>query len=140
MSKIFAQLDENKVVINILECDDDETYKTISTKTKSDCVEADKGVAKGYTWQPENNRFIGRQPYDDWTLNDETGKWECPVAEPSSSNYTDSEGVTTDLKPWLLDWNPDLNRWECMSPSLSEEQIPSNFYWNPSNSTWNLIS
>tara|TARA_R100001460_G_scaffold21997_4_gene44769 strand:- start:403 stop:825 length:423 start_codon:yes stop_codon:yes gene_type:complete len=140
MSKIFAQLDDNNVVTNILEGDDSDTDLSVSKRTNSTCMTVNEGIGIGYIWQSENNRFISRQPYDDWTLNNETGKWECPVAEPSSSNYTDSENVTTDLQPWDLYWVPDQDRWECMSASLSEDKLPSTFYWDPSNSTWNLIS
>ena len=69
MSKIFAQLDDNNVVTNILEGDDSDTDLSVSKRTNSTCMTVNEGIGIGYIWQSENNRFISRQPYDDWTLN-----------------------------------------------------------------------
>ena len=94
--KNFAQLNENNLVINVLKCDDTETVDSLLKKGLN-CVEATSGVQKGDTWQSENNRFINAQPYDNWTLNNETGKWEAPVAEPTSI-YVDSNNNSIELK------------------------------------------
>lgn len=138
--KNFAQLNENNLVINVLKCDDTETVDSLLKKGLN-CVEATSGVQKGDTWQPENNRFISVQPYDNWTLNNETGKWEAPVAEPTSI-YVDSNNNSIELKPWVLEWNDSLQRWECLTASINStetEKNSSKLYWNPDNSTWNII-
>ena len=138
--KNFAQLNENNLVINVLKCDDTETVDSLLKKGLN-CVEATSGVQKGDTWQSENNRFINAQPYDNWTLNNETGKWEAPVAEPTSI-YVDSNNNTIELKPWFLDWNDSLQRWECFTANINStetEKNSSKLYWNPDNSTWNII-
>lgn len=138
--KNFAQLNENNLVINVLKCDDTETVDSLLKKGLN-CVEATSGVQKGDTWQSENNRFINAQPYDNWTLNNETGKWEAPVAEPTSI-YVDSNNNSIELKPWFLDWNDSLQRWECLTANINStetEKNSSKLYWNPDNSTWNII-
>jgi hypothetical protein len=138
--KNFAQLNENNLVINVLKCDDTETVDSLLKKGLN-CVEATSGVQKGDTWQSENNRFINAQPYDNWTLNNETGKWEAPVAEPTSI-YVDSNNNSIELKPWFLDWNDSLQRWECFTANINStetEKNSSKLYWNPDNSTWNII-
>ena len=138
--KNFAELNENNLVINVLKCDDTETVDSL-LKTGLHCVEATSGVQKGDTWQSENNRFINAQPYDNWTLNNETGKWEAPVAEPTSI-YVDSNNNSIELKPWFLDWNDSLQRWECFTANINStetEKNSSKLYWNPDNSTWNII-
>jgi hypothetical protein len=133
--KRFAQINENNLVVNVITCDENETIENLSKLfSGSSFVEVSAGVSKGYTWQSDNNRFIAPQPYDNWTLNNETGEWEAPIAKPSSSIFVDSENNSIELKPWLLIWNDDLQRWECITAN-----IDSRPYWNSSNSTWNIV-
>lgn len=37
----------------------------------------------GYTFDPYRNAFISPQPYPSWILNEETCRWEPPVAYPA---------------------------------------------------------
>ncbi len=34
----------------------------------------------GYTYDPVRDAFYARQPFESWTLNEDTCLWECPVA------------------------------------------------------------
>ena len=76
------------------------------------------------------------KPYSDWTLNSTTGRWEAPVAEPSSWTHngeaSDQEGYSvsegrfmghfpdaedSDTKAWFS-YNNSSNSWELMYPQL----------------------
>ena len=52
----------------------------------------------GGTWDEENDRFIPRQPYPSWTLNEETIEWEAPTEKPD-----DGKGY---------DWNEETTSWD----------------------------
>jgi hypothetical protein len=52
----------------------------------------------GYTWDAERNAFIPPKPYDSWILNEDTYRWEPPVAYPE-----DGLGY---------DWNEETLSWE----------------------------
>ena len=40
----------------------------------------------GYTYDETRNAFIPPKQYESWTLNEDTCKWECPVAYPDDDN------------------------------------------------------
>ena len=52
----------------------------------------------GYTYDPERDAFIAPKPFDKWVLNEETCRWEAPVAYP------------TDNKRYV--WNDNRGEWE----------------------------
>jgi hypothetical protein len=52
----------------------------------------------GYTYDPVLDAFIAPQPYNSWTLKEDTCLWEAPVAYP------------TDDK--MYDWNEDTLAWD----------------------------
>ena len=39
-------------------------------------------AAKGSTYDEKKDAFISIQPFDSWTLNEDTCRWEAPVARP----------------------------------------------------------
>jgi hypothetical protein len=46
----------------------------------------------GYTYDKTRDAFIPPQPYESWTLNEDTCLWEAPVAYPDDGNmYTWNE-------------------------------------------------
>ena len=46
----------------------------------------------GGTYDKTRDAFIPIKPYESWTLNDTTCRWECPVAYPDDGNmYTWNE-------------------------------------------------
>jgi hypothetical protein len=65
--------------------------------------EPDGGVALrknyagvGFTYDAAKDAFIPPQPYNSWSLNEETCLWEAPVAYPEDGNmYTWNEDTTT---------------------------------------------
>ena len=52
----------------------------------------------GYTYDPERDAFIAPKPFTKWILNEETCRWEAPVAYP------------TDDKKYV--WNDNQGEWE----------------------------
>jgi len=52
----------------------------------------------GFTYDSTRDAFIPPQPYNSWTLNEDTCQWEAPVAYP-----TDGERYT---------WNESTTSWE----------------------------
>jgi hypothetical protein len=41
----------------------------------------------GYTYDPVRNAFYSPQPFESWTLNEESCLWECPVERPEGENW-----------------------------------------------------
>jgi len=52
----------------------------------------------GYTYDPTRDAFIPPQPYNSWTLNEDTCLWEAPVAYPTIS--VDEYGNPTTYYKW----------------------------------------
>ena len=44
-------------------------------------------AGKGYTYDEDRDAFIAPQPYNSWTLNEDTCRWEAPVAYPNDGNF-----------------------------------------------------
>tara|TARA_E500000305_G_scaffold43407_1_gene33561 strand:- start:158 stop:538 length:381 start_codon:yes stop_codon:yes gene_type:complete len=65
----------------------------------------------GYTYNVEKDAFIGPQPYRGWKLNEETCKWEAPIAYPNTftQNLTDENG---DPMADMYYWNESKLKWE----------------------------
>lgn len=53
----------------------------------------------GYSYNEELDAFIEPQPYESWTLNEETTEWEAPVPMPQDSNDYQWDEETTS---WVL--------------------------------------
>ena len=50
----------------------------------------------GYTYDQTRDAFIPKKPYASWILNEDTCRWEAPVALPDTENrYTWNEATTT---------------------------------------------
>tara|TARA_R110000803_G_scaffold192553_1_gene255414 strand:- start:13 stop:381 length:369 start_codon:yes stop_codon:yes gene_type:complete len=50
----------------------------------------------GYTYNEDRDAFIAPKPYNNWVLNEETCRWEAPVAKPNNENmYTWNESTTS---------------------------------------------
>jgi hypothetical protein len=54
----------------------------------------------GYTYDSSKDAFISAQPYSSWTLNDDTCRWEAPVAYPDDGE--------------LYEWNEDTTSWDAV--------------------------
>jgi len=50
----------------------------------------------GYTYDESRDAFIPKQPFNSWTLNEDTCQWEAPVAYPDDEKrYNWNEETTT---------------------------------------------
>ena len=117
----YAFLNKNNIVIEVIvgideteliEGKDPETwYGKLKKKT---CVRTSyngkirKNYAGiGYSYDSERDAFIPPKPFDSWLLDEETCRWEAPIAYPSDDfSYT---------------WKEESLSWELMDFSESEE-------------------
>jgi len=67
----------------------------------------------GYTYDPVRDAFYAPQPYESWTLNEESCLWECPVEKPEGEYW----------------WKEDTTEWVdylyLSQPYNSEAPYPS---------------
>ncbi len=98
----------------------------------------------GYTYDPVRDAFYAPQPYESWTLNEESCIWECPVERPEGEYW----------------WKEDTGEWvdylylsqpynsEAPYPSWSwstetgwtapVEKVEGKDYWSEENQMWLL--
>jgi hypothetical protein len=107
----FAQIDENNIVTQVLVIDqetintghfgDPSTFIQTSYNTRGGVHygsdgQPDNGVALrknyagiGYIYDSQRDAFYAPQPYNSWTLNEETCYWEAPTPMPTDGKlYT----------------------------------------------------
>ena len=96
---IFAELDENNKVIQVIVVSD-----TVVANGEQDGIDFlvehyghnrwkqtwDNGLGLtknyagiGYTYDPIKDAFISNKPFDSFILNEDTCMWEAPIAKPS---------------------------------------------------------
>ena len=72
------------------------SYNTLGGVHKLDGTPFRKNYAGiGYTYDENKDAFIPPKPYSSWTLNDDTCRWEAPVAYPDDGKrYRWDEEIT----------------------------------------------
>lgn len=68
----------------------------------------------GKTWDPNRNAFIGKKPYDSFSLNETTCIWEAPQPKPTTLTYDAGAETLFNVQPY---WSEDNNRWEASGPN-----------------------
>ena len=63
---------------------DDSAGQWLETKIDGSIRKNYAGI--GYTYDETRDAFIAPKQYPSWTLNEDTCKWECPVAYPDDGN------------------------------------------------------
>jgi len=65
----------------------------------------------GFTYDQERDAFIAPKPFNSWILNEDTCRWEAPVAKPETytQNLTDEQGNPTKDRYY---WNENKVNWE----------------------------
>ena len=65
----------------------------------------------GYTYDENKDAFISPRPFKGWNLNEETCKWEAPIAYPNTftQNLTDENG---EPMADIYYWNENKLKWE----------------------------
>lgn len=119
----FAQLDENNIVTQVIvvhnnDCQlDGEENETVGivfckslfgqdTKWKQTSYNGNmrKNYAgKGYTYDADRDAFIPPKPFASWVLNEDTCRWEAPVAMP--------EDAGTGEPPKMYVWDEETTSW-----------------------------
>ena len=101
----FAQLDTNNQVLQVIVVHNsellDEHGIEQEVKGQAFCTNLFGGVWKqtsynssirknyagiGFTYDPARDAFIPPKPYNAWQLNEDTCKWESPIAYPTDGN------------------------------------------------------
>lgn len=109
----WAELDENNIVVRVTVGDNndpngDEGYQWLIDNLGGTWVKTSytgsirKNFAGiGYTYDSERDAFISPKPYSSWLLNEDTCKWQAPVAYPNNDS--------------LYIWNEDSNSWDLVN-------------------------
>mgnify|MGYP003146549268 CR=1 FL=1 len=113
--------------------DDVHNYCNNTLKLGGTWKDGTNGGGKGSVWLESKNKFIAPQPYASWSLNNSTDIWEAPITKPANPTFSHTEGEEVDT--YLMTWNETDQRWE----GLNRENN-NNYYWNPTDSSWNLIT
>ena len=108
----FAEIDENNIVLRVIVVNNNDCLDADGNESESVGIAFCKGLLGGEWLQTSYNAtfrknyagigsrydetldaFISPKPYDSWILNDETAKWEAPVAMPDDGKdyYWDEE-------------------------------------------------
>jgi len=58
-------------------------------------------AAIGYTYDEDRDAFIGKKPFNSWTLNETTCQWEAPIAYPSDASVDKR-----------YNWNEETQQWD----------------------------
>lgn len=116
----FAELGENNVVLRVIVVDNKDTSDTSGNEVEeigaNFCRNLLGGTWKqtsynanfrknyagiGFTYDSGRDAFVPPKPFNSWTLNEDTCRWDPPVAYPNDGQlYTWNEGTTAwDLAP-----------------------------------------
>ena len=76
---------KNGIVTNIIVCEDSSISLVPGSHIK--ITETTNEAAPGYEYDSDKNKFKSPQPFESWTLNEETLLWEAPVAKPVQEGY-----------------------------------------------------
>lgn len=102
----YAIIDENNIVTNIIICNNIEEANTAALILNNNykAVYANYGTASpagiGSTYDPENNSFISKKPFNSWILNHDN-QWVPPLPYPN-----DGKKYTWDEKQCIWNDNP----------------------------------
>lgn len=90
----FAELDANNVVLRVLVTDNDDpngdegyqwlldTFGGTWIKTSYNGSIRKNYAGIGYTYDEVLDAFIAPKPLPSWVLNEETARWQAPIAKP----------------------------------------------------------
>jgi hypothetical protein len=104
----WAEIDENNIVVRVTVGDNndpngDEGYQWLLDNLGGTWVKTsyNGNIRKNYagigmTYDQERDAFIAPKPFESWILNEDTCKWEAPIAYPTDDKrYTWDEATTS---------------------------------------------
>ena len=112
----FAEVDENNIVLRVLVGDNNmpnEGYDWfvenlggtwIQTSYSGSIRKNFAGI--GYKYDEERDAFIPPKPFDSWTLNETTCRWQAPTPYPQDGR--------------IYEWNEDNLAWDEVIPPSEE--------------------
>jgi hypothetical protein len=68
----------------------------------------------GYTYDEERDAFIPKKPYNSWILNEQTCRWEAPVAYPITNNQNKVNPLDNAIND-SYQWNEQIQNWELIN-------------------------
>jgi len=98
----------------------------------------------GYTYDPVRDAFYAPQPFESWTLNEDTCLWECPVEKPEG-DYWWKEDTTewVDYEYYSQPYNSEPP-YPCWSWSTETgwiapvEKVEGKDYWHEEEQVWTI--
>ena len=99
----------------------------------------------GYTYDPVRDAFYAPQPFESWTLNEETCLWECPVERPEGEYwwkedttewvdyeyYSEPYSIKPPYPSWI--WNTGTGVWEA---PVELPDTENSYLWNEEFQNW----
>ena len=106
----FAEIDNNGVVLRVLVVPDEQESRGqafladdlglggtwVQTSYNARIRKNYAGV--GMIYDADRDAFMSSQPFDSWTLNEDTCQWEPPMAYPTDGLIYQWDETTTDWK------------------------------------------
>lgn len=96
----------------------------------------------GYTYDPVRDAFYAPQPFESWTLNEDTCLWECPVEKPEG-DYWWKEDTTewVDYEYYSQPYNsePPYPSWTWSTETgwtAPVEKVEGKDYWHEGEQMW----
>jgi hypothetical protein len=116
----YAYLDENNIVVavtvgkdetELIDGLDTETYYAQGTPYTVKRTSYNGNIRKNYAgvdyyFDEARDAFIAPKPYDSWVLDEETCRWQAPVAYPT-------DGL-------MYTWNEEITDWQAIRIEESE--------------------
>lgn len=106
--KTWAEIDGENKVIRVVKIDDEksnpkkwlesrlggkwvQTYDPIDVENGTDSERHGREAGPGLYWHPKLSAFIMPQPFESWTLDEETKNWVPPVERTSETAEWDEQ-------------------------------------------------
>ena len=96
----------------------------------------------GYTYDPVKDAFYAPQPFESWTLNEDTCLWECPVERPEGEYWwKEDTGEWVDYEYYSQPYNsePPYPSWTWSTETgwtAPVEKVEGKDYWNEEAQEW----
>jgi len=93
MSRIWAKLDNNRIVTELVVADEELIISGRFGLSQNFVETSYTGAFRknyagiGYSYDMLRNAFIPPKPYPSWVLNEDTCRWNSPIAAPADGLY-----------------------------------------------------
>jgi len=100
----FAKINNSNIVTQVIVAEQDfinsgavgDSFLWVQTSYNKNFRKNYAGI--GYTYDEVRDAFIPPQPYNSWTLNEDTCQWQAPVAIPDDGKDYKWDEATTNWK------------------------------------------